>query len=144
MINLCTKTWKSIKPDKNNLLLYLSYFCRWNYVKSVQIRNFFWSVFSRIWTEYGEIRRHFLRSVSRSKYLSTKLLQPSSMCFCSFSFCFVFFCRKLHKVQLTVDWRSASTYVCVVKQRSLLQKETLLHLRVKIISDLSGEFQKCV
>ena len=24
-------------------------------VKSVQIRNFFWSVFSRIWTEYGEI-----------------------------------------------------------------------------------------
>ena len=36
---------------------------RWNYgilrsvncVKSVQIRSFFWSVFSRIWTEYGEI-----------------------------------------------------------------------------------------
>ena len=26
-------------------------------VKSVQIRSFFWSVFSRIWTEYGEILR---------------------------------------------------------------------------------------
>ena len=25
-------------------------------MKSVQIRRFFWSVFSRIWTEYGEIR----------------------------------------------------------------------------------------
>ena len=25
-------------------------------VKSVQIRSFFWSLFSRIWTEYGEIR----------------------------------------------------------------------------------------
>ena len=25
-------------------------------VKSVQMRSFFWSVFSRIWTEYGEIR----------------------------------------------------------------------------------------
>ena len=29
------------------------------YVKSVQIRVFFWSVFSRIWTEYGEIRSTF-------------------------------------------------------------------------------------
>ena len=27
------------------------------YAKSVQIRSFFWSVFSRIWTEYGEILR---------------------------------------------------------------------------------------
>ena len=26
-------------------------------VKSVQIRSYFWSVFSRIWTEYGEILR---------------------------------------------------------------------------------------
>ena len=26
-----------------------------HYVKSVQIRSFFWSIFSRIWTEYGEI-----------------------------------------------------------------------------------------
>ena len=24
-------------------------------MKSVQVWNFFWSVFSRIWTEYGEI-----------------------------------------------------------------------------------------
>ena len=28
--------------------------CHW--VKSVQIRSFLWSVLSRIWTEYGEIR----------------------------------------------------------------------------------------
>ena len=25
-------------------------------VKSVQIRSFFWSAFSRIWTEYGDLR----------------------------------------------------------------------------------------
>ena len=25
-------------------------------LKSVQIQSFFWSLFSRIWTEYGEIR----------------------------------------------------------------------------------------
>ena len=25
-------------------------------VKSAQIRSYFWSVFSRIWTEYGEIQ----------------------------------------------------------------------------------------
>ena len=29
----------------------------WHCVKSVQIRNFFYSVFSRIWTEYGEVLR---------------------------------------------------------------------------------------
>ena len=34
-------------------------------VKSVQIRSFFWSVFSRIWTEYGQIRPHL-----PAKYLS--------------------------------------------------------------------------
>ena len=28
-----------------------------HYVKSVQIRKFFWSIFSRIWTKYGEILR---------------------------------------------------------------------------------------
>ena len=32
-------------------------------VKSVQIRSFFWSVFSRIQTEYGEILRSFFWSV---------------------------------------------------------------------------------
>ena len=48
-------------------------------LKSVQIRSIFWSVFSRIWTEYGEIRSgkirtrkysvfvHFSHSVSLSK-----------------------------------------------------------------------------
>ena len=33
-------------------LLLAKYHC----VKSVEIRSFFWSVFSRIWTKYGEIR----------------------------------------------------------------------------------------
>ena len=35
----------------------------WHCVKSVQIRSYFWSVFSRIRTEYGEIR-----SVNETKY----------------------------------------------------------------------------
>ena len=54
--------------------LFLSYFSNiavhYHCVKSVQIRIFFWSVFSRIWTEYGKIRirkssvfEHFSRSV---------------------------------------------------------------------------------
>ena len=36
--------------------------------KKVQIRSFSWSVFSRIWTEYGDLRSnfgHFSRSVKR-------------------------------------------------------------------------------
>ena len=36
---------------------YLYIFDIWHCVKSVQIRSFFWSVFSRILTEYGEILR---------------------------------------------------------------------------------------
>ena len=36
----------------------------WHYVRSAQIRSFFWSVFSRIRTDYGEILRI-------SKYLSS-------------------------------------------------------------------------
>ena len=35
------------------ILIFINQHC----VKSVQIRGFFWSVFSRIWTEYGEILR---------------------------------------------------------------------------------------
>ena len=33
-----------------------------HFVKSVQIRSFFWSVFSHIPTEYGDIPGHFSRS----------------------------------------------------------------------------------
>ena len=36
-----------------------------HYVKSVQIRSFFWSVFSGIWTEYGKI------CTQRTPYLDT-------------------------------------------------------------------------
>ena len=32
-------------------------------VKSVQTRSFFWSVFSRIWTEYGDLLRKSSYSV---------------------------------------------------------------------------------
>ena len=32
-------------------------------VKNVQIRSFFWSVFSRIWTEYGDLRSKYPYSV---------------------------------------------------------------------------------
>ena len=45
----------------------------WDCVKSVQIRNFFWSVFSCIQSEYKKIRaiknsifRHFSRSVGKT------------------------------------------------------------------------------
>ena len=31
-------------------------YCECHCVKRVQIRSSFWSVFPRIWTEYGEIR----------------------------------------------------------------------------------------
>ena len=50
----------SMRYAKN--LSYFSFPCAFfvsyiQYVKSVQIRSFFWSVFSRIQTEYGEILR---------------------------------------------------------------------------------------
>ena len=48
-----------------------------HYVESVQIRSFFWSVFSRIRTEYGKIRTrknsvfgHFSRSDNKEDNLS--------------------------------------------------------------------------
>ena len=44
-------------------------------VKSVQIRSFFWSVFSRIWTEYGEIRSISLYSVRMRENTDQKKLR---------------------------------------------------------------------
>ena len=41
-------------------------------VKSVQIRSFFWSVFSRFWTEYGDLRSKFLYSVQKRKNTDQK------------------------------------------------------------------------
>ena len=32
------------------------YMLGFHYVKSVRIRSFFWSVFSRNWTDYGDLR----------------------------------------------------------------------------------------
>ena len=39
---------------------YQGYLNTWHYVKSVQIRSFFWSVFSRIRTEYGPEKTPYL------------------------------------------------------------------------------------
>ena len=43
-------------------------------VKSVQIRSFFWSAFSRIWTKYGEIIRISPYSVRMRKNTDQKKL----------------------------------------------------------------------
>ena len=59
-------TWLTLK-----ITLHKFSRCDTHCVKSVQIRSFFWSIFSRIRTEYGEIRTrknsvfgHFSRSVN--------------------------------------------------------------------------------
>ena len=44
-------------------------------VNSVQMRSFFWSVFSRIRTEYGEILRISLRSVQMQENTNQKKLR---------------------------------------------------------------------
>ena len=44
-------------------------------MKSIQIQSFFWSVFSRIWTEYGEILRISLYSVRMPKNTDQKKLR---------------------------------------------------------------------
>ena len=44
-------------------------------VKSVQIRSFFWSAFSRIRTEYGEILRIFPYSVQIRENMDQKKLR---------------------------------------------------------------------
>ena len=49
--------WK-VKPGSNNFLLPLQII-----LKSVQIQTFFWSVFSRIRTEYGDLIRKLPYSV---------------------------------------------------------------------------------
>ena len=44
-------------------------------MKSDQLRSFFWSVFSRIWTEYGEILRISLYSVRMREHMDQKKLR---------------------------------------------------------------------
>ena len=44
-------------------------------VKRVQIRSFFWSVFSRIWTEYGDLRSKYLYSVQVRENMDQKKLR---------------------------------------------------------------------
>ena len=45
-----------------------TFFKPWNCAKSVQIRSYFWSVFSGMWTEYEEIRHLSLFSPNAGKY----------------------------------------------------------------------------
>ena len=44
-------------------------------MKCVQIRSFFWPVFSRIWTEYGEIRSISPYSVRMRENMDQKKLR---------------------------------------------------------------------
>ena len=44
-------------------------------VKSVQIRSFFWSVFSCIWTEYGDLRSKYPYSVRMQENTDQKKLR---------------------------------------------------------------------
>ena len=55
----------TVDLDADKFLLKQFFHC----VKSAQIRSFFWSVFSRIWTEYGDIMIHVVRK--GSAYCST-------------------------------------------------------------------------
>ena len=47
----------TVDLDADKCLLKRFFHC----VKSAQIGSFFWSIFSRIWTEYGEIMIHVVR-----------------------------------------------------------------------------------
>ena len=78
---------------KTNILNFLVSFVKCYCVKTVQIRSFFWSRFSRIWTEYGygEMRsispysvrmrkirtrkNSVFRHFSRSVFINNKILQ---------------------------------------------------------------------
>ena len=50
-----------------------------HYVKSVQIRSFFWFVFSRIWTEYREILRkspYLIRVRENTDHIKSSVFGP--------------------------------------------------------------------
>ena len=56
-----------------------------HYVKSVQIRSFFRSVFSRIWTEYGDLRSispHSLRIRENTDQKKTPYLDTFHAVYC--------------------------------------------------------------
>ena len=48
---------KKVLILKSRFHFHVAYSINWHSSKNLQIRSFFWSAFSRIWTEYG----HFLR-----------------------------------------------------------------------------------
>ena len=49
-----------------------------HFVKSIKIRSFFWFVFSRIRTEYGDLLRISGQFSRSDGHLSTKMLPPCS------------------------------------------------------------------
>ena len=53
-------------------IIYKSQYHARHCVKSVQIRSFFWSVFSRIWTEYGPEKTPYLDTFHRERYSKSK------------------------------------------------------------------------
>ena len=96
---------------KGHLLVTTSKWRRWfydaqalwemvHYVKSVQIRSFFWSLFSRIRTEYGEIR-------SISPY-SVRMRENADQ-------------KKLHIRTFFTQWLRHSHYKCCVKYKKHLK-----------------------
>ena len=63
-LNICWNTLDRFAPRKKSTSGVIMYHVQVkHYVKSIQTRSFFWSVFSRIWTEYGEILRNSQYSV---------------------------------------------------------------------------------
>ena len=65
-----TETWISVLNhlEKSTICKLLFLISIYHCVKSVQIRSFFWSVISRIRTEYGEILRIWPYSIGMREY----------------------------------------------------------------------------
>ena len=63
-----------VRPIKDKLRLITYSATSLHCVKSVQIRSYFWSAFSYIWTEYKEIRNIFPYSVRMRENTDEKLL----------------------------------------------------------------------
>ena len=60
---------------KKDISMFIENYTGMHCVKSVQIRSVFWSVFSRIWTEYGKILGISPYSVRMREYTDQKKLR---------------------------------------------------------------------
>ena len=76
LILFCQNIFKKCSDFLTNLCYYIHFLGRnLHCVKSVQIRIFFWSIFSRIRIEYGEIRSIFPYSVKMRENTGQKNLR---------------------------------------------------------------------